>query len=151
MYICFRLRFAFWVFWSNNHSMTELIKNPWLTSCVLLYTRIKLTLFISHSHIQGFNTCMWRASIETRLQTEHSVVCLLSEARNFLLSQNTLIPWNRNLIHSRTLFEFQIVQVPRQFSPFKIIETGLICSWVPRTRIFKIILTINTLDFKVKY
>ena len=42
-------------------------------------------------------------------------------------------------------------RVPRQFFPFKIIETGLIRSWVPRTRIFKIILTVNTMDFKVKY
>ena len=30
------------------------------------------------------------------------------------------------------------VRVPRQFFPFKIIETGLIRSWVQRTRIFKI-------------
>ena len=64
---------------------------------------------------------------------------------------NTVIPRNPNLIRSRTPFEFQIVRVPRQFFPFKIIETGLIRSWVPRTRIFKIILTVNTLDFKVKY
>jgi hypothetical protein len=42
------------------------------------------------------------------------------------------------------------VRVPRQFFPFKIIETGLIHSWVPRTRIFKMILTVNTQDFKVK-
>ena len=64
---------------------------------------------------------------------------------------HTVIPWNPNLIRSRTPFEFQIVRFPRKFFPFKIAEIGLICSRVPQTRIFKIILTVNTLDFKVKY
>jgi hypothetical protein len=50
------------------------------------------------------------------------------------------------------LIQFQNpVRVPRQFFPFRITETGLIRSWVPRTRIFKMILTVNTLDFKVKF
>jgi len=48
------------------------------------------------------------------------------------------------------------IRVPNRSSsktifPLQIIETGLIRSWFPRTRIFKIILTVNTLDFKVKY
>ena len=73
------------------------------------------------------------------------------EVEEMSKEENTVIPWNPNLIRSRTPFEFQIVRVPRQIFPFKIIETGLIRSWVPRTRIFKIILTVNTLDFKVKY
>jgi len=55
----FVLMFEFWVFWSINHSMIKLIKKPvvdWLW--YILYPRIKLTLFLSHSHIQGFNTYM---------------------------------------------------------------------------------------------
>ena len=81
------------------------------------------------------------------LQTENNTDHTLS-GKNTIC---TVIPWNPNLIRSRTPFEFPIVRVPRQFFPFKIIETGLLRSWVPRTRIFKIILTVNTLDFKVKY
>ena len=89
-----------------------------------------------------------------RMWKEPAVVCQSSQhlpgRREGAVQQMRI--WRYSDTLESGLNQFQNpVRVPRQFSPFKIIETGLIRSWVPRTRIFKIILTVNTLDFKVKY
>jgi len=64
MCIYFLLRFEFWVFWSVNRSMAKLIKKSVVDQLwYILYPRIKLMLFISHSHIEGFNTYMRGANI----------------------------------------------------------------------------------------
>jgi len=93
MCIYFLLRFEFWVFWLINHSMAKLIKKSAVDKLwYILYPRIKLTLFISHSHIHIHipisvsQDC--EVSIEARLRTRCCAVCMLLEARNFLLSQN---------------------------------------------------------------
>jgi len=58
------IKFEFWVFWSIDRSMTKVIKKSVVGRLwCFLYPRIKLTLFISHSHIQGFNTYMSGAKI----------------------------------------------------------------------------------------
>ena len=65
MFSCaFTLRFEFCAFWSINLSMTKLIKKSAVDSLLyFLYPRIKLMLYLSHSHIQGFNTNMCGAKI----------------------------------------------------------------------------------------
>jgi hypothetical protein len=59
----FLLRFDSWVFWSINSSMAKIIKKCLVDQLwYILYPIINLMLFISHSHIQGFNTYMWGAN-----------------------------------------------------------------------------------------
>jgi len=93
MRIYFLLRFEFWVLWSINHSMSNLIKKSVIVQLwYFLYRRMELLLFICHSQIQRFNTHILgddcQVSVEGRLRTGCSEICMLFEARNFLLSQN---------------------------------------------------------------
>jgi len=59
------IKFEFWVVWSVDRSMTKLIKMVvvnWLW--YILYPRIRLKLFKSHSHIQGFNTRNYKCGVK---------------------------------------------------------------------------------------